>query len=186
MPTIIKDGAANEEHMETVASLSIEQQLQLAAANFGDTLESKLAAAALATLVARMVKLDEADQRALFVCVKDLSTIKGREDAEDTMKTILEILEPRPEGGILVSSDELDKAHPRQCHESWLVWISQQLKSLREERRMTQEELAERSGLPQSHISRLEAGRHSPSMKTLKKLAGALGVDVNSLTLLSC
>ena len=183
--SLTKDSAATDEHMETVASLSIEQQLQLAAANFGGTLESKLTAAALATLVARMVKLDDEDQRDLFACVKDLSTNKGREDAEDTMKTILEILEPRLVDASVMDSDDLDRLHPRQCHESWLVWISQKLKQLREDRGLTQVELAKAADLPQSHISRLEAGRHSPSMKTLNKLASALGIDVGMLTLLS-
>jgi transcriptional regulator with XRE-family HTH domain len=42
----------------------------------------------------------------------------------------------------------------------------------------TQEQLAAESGLPQSHISRLEAGKHSPSRATLEKIAKALGVDV--------
>src|SRR5207244_2882883 len=133
-----------------------------AAANFGGTLESKLTAAAMATIVARMVSLDDADQADLFSCIRDLSTIKGREDAEDTMKTILEILEPRLGDTSLVNGEALDQARPRQTHESWLVWISQKLKSLREERGLTQHELAEKARLPQSHISRLEGGRHSP------------------------
>ena len=173
------------EHGVKVENLSIEQQLQLAAASFGGTLESKLTAAAVAAVVARMVQLDEADQRDLFECVKDLATIKTREDAEDTMKTILEILEPQVPGTCTVPADSLDEVHSRQTHDSWLVWISQKLKSLREERDLTQEELAKLAGLPQSHISRLEGGRHSPSMKTLQKLAKALDVEVGALTLLN-
>jgi DNA-binding XRE family transcriptional regulator len=180
-----KEPAATNEHMETVANLSIEQQLQLAAANVGGTLESKLTAAAMATIVARMVSLDEADQADLFACIKDLSTIKGREDAEDTMKTILEILEPRTEEMPLIDGRVLDDENPRQAHDSWLIWISQKLKALREERDLTQTQLADLAGLPQSHISRLEAGRHSPSMKTLKKLADALKVEIGSLNLLA-
>ncbi|MDM8008608.1 MAG: helix-turn-helix transcriptional regulator [Phycisphaerae bacterium] len=46
---------------------------------------------------------------------------------------------------------------------------------------MVKKALASKSGLPQSHISRLEAGRHSPSHKTLEKLASALAVPVNRL-----
>lgn len=181
--TIKRPSEDTNQHLKTLENLSLEQQLQLAAMNFRGTLESQLAAAAVAAVVARMVQLDEADQHDLFTCVKDLATIKTPADAEDTMKTILEILEPRQKPTLL-STEQLDKDHPRQNYESWLQWISQKLKSLREESGLTQAELALRAGLPQSHISRLESGRHSPSMKTLEKLAAALDVEVNTLTLL--
>jgi transcriptional regulator with XRE-family HTH domain len=42
-------------------------------------------------------------------------------------------------------------------------------------------QLARRSGLRQSHISRLERGRHSPSCVTLEKIAQALGIPVSQL-----
>ena len=174
-----------KEQVPHVEKLSIEQQLQLASANIRGTLESSLTAAAVATVGARMVQLDPDDQRDLFDCVKDLSTIKSREDAEETMKTILEILEPKGKGSNSLKDSLVEAVPSRQKHESWLIWISQKLRSLREDRGLTQEELANMAGLPQSHISRLEAGRHSPSMKTLQKLASALKVDVNSLSLLS-
>jgi len=40
---------------------------------------------------------------------------------------------------------------------------------------LTQEQLAQRMGTTQSAIARLEGGRSSPSIKTLKKLAEATG-----------
>ncbi len=181
----IKKSPEVEKQVPHVEKLSIEQQLQLASANINGTLESSLTAAAVATVVARMVQLDPADQSDLFECMKDLSTIKSREDAEETMKTILEILEPRGHESSRLKDSLVEEIPSRQNHESWLIWISQKLKSLREERSLTQAELARRAGLLQSHISRLEAGRHSPSMKTLQKLADALKIDVNSLSLLS-
>jgi transcriptional regulator with XRE-family HTH domain len=46
---------------------------------------------------------------------------------------------------------------------------------------MTQVELAQRSSLPQSHISRLEAGKHSPTQTTLEKLAQALDANLSDL-----
>jgi DNA-binding XRE family transcriptional regulator len=173
------------EQITHVENLSIEQQLQLAAANVGGTLESKLAAAAVATVIARMVQLDEQDQKDLWECVKDLGSLKTRQDVDDAMKTIIEILEPTDKSSLAMSSSALDDLHPRQTHESWLVWISEKLRTLRKQQNLTQGELAERAGLPQSHISRLERGVHSPSMKTLKKLANALQVDVGKLALLS-
>jgi transcriptional regulator with XRE-family HTH domain len=55
------------------------------------------------------------------------------------------------------------------------------IKKKRTEKGLTQAQLAEKSGLQQSHISRLEAGRYSPSWKTLGKIAEALGIEIGDL-----
>jgi transcriptional regulator with XRE-family HTH domain len=47
---------------------------------------------------------------------------------------------------------------------------------LRRKSGWTQEELADRSGLHTTEISRLESGRRNPTLKTMKRLAGALEV----------
>ena len=41
---------------------------------------------------------------------------------------------------------------------------------------LTQEQVAEHTGLPQSSVSRVETGRHLPSVSTLARLAVALGL----------
>ena len=40
---------------------------------------------------------------------------------------------------------------------------------------LTQKELSERTGINQAHISKLENGNANPSIKTLQRLAAALG-----------
>jgi transcriptional regulator with XRE-family HTH domain len=52
------------------------------------------------------------------------------------------------------------------------------LKSLREEKGMTQAEVAEAAGIRQPHYSKIERGVHSPNIRTATKIAGALDVDV--------
>jgi len=47
---------------------------------------------------------------------------------------------------------------------------------LRKEQHLTQEELAERTGINQGDISRLERGTRNPSLNMLKKLADGLGM----------
>ena len=49
----------------------------------------------------------------------------------------------------------------------------------RSEQNMTQKELAERTGIQQSHISRLESGNYNPSLKFLKKVAAGLGKQLH-------
>lgn len=61
---------------------------------------------------------------------------------------------------------------------NWLAFISSKIRQARTDAGWTQAELAEKSGLPQSHISRLENGQHSPSAKTLEKIAAALNLPV--------
>ena len=47
---------------------------------------------------------------------------------------------------------------------------------IRKEKGLTQEALAEKSGLSQQYISGLENGRRNPTIVTLFELASALGV----------
>lgn len=46
----------------------------------------------------------------------------------------------------------------------------------REERDMTQQQLAEATGITQADISRLESGTANPSLRTLKRLAAGMGM----------
>ena len=49
---------------------------------------------------------------------------------------------------------------------------------LREKHHLTQVELAEKTGLPQAQISRIERGAVSPTSATLARIAEALGADL--------
>jgi len=53
--------------------------------------------------------------------------------------------------------------------------IIQALIDAREELGLTQKELSEKAGITQGDISRMENGNANPSVKTLKKLANAMG-----------
>lgn len=55
------------------------------------------------------------------------------------------------------------------------------LRGIREEASLTQEELAERSDLDQATLSRIETGKREPRLRTLKKLARGLGVELPAL-----
>lgn len=47
----------------------------------------------------------------------------------------------------------------------------------RTEHELTQTAFGRLVGMPQSHVARLEAGEHQPSLATLVRLSGALGVN---------
>jgi transcriptional regulator with XRE-family HTH domain len=55
------------------------------------------------------------------------------------------------------------------------------LKSMRERRGLTQEQLAEMSGLASDTIRRAEHGAFAPSLRTMNKMAAGLAVPVHAL-----
>lgn len=57
--------------------------------------------------------------------------------------------------------------------------IGERIRQLRTERGMSQIELAERAGLIQPHIVRIEQGRYSVGLDTLQAIAKALGCTVD-------
>ena len=62
-----------------------------------------------------------------------------------------------------------------------LLELSQTIRQLRQERRMTVEQLAQRSGFSKGFISQVENFRISPSLKALNRIAEALAVDLKTL-----
>ena len=59
--------------------------------------------------------------------------------------------------------------------------VGRNVRRLRQERRLTQEAFAERSGFAQTYVSQLENGRLNPTIVTLFELAQALGVKPHIL-----
>ena len=53
--------------------------------------------------------------------------------------------------------------------------FSDKIKRAREVAGMTQKELAEKTGIRQSNISRIESGSSSPTIETLSRIASGLG-----------
>lgn len=57
--------------------------------------------------------------------------------------------------------------------------LAQQLMDRRKEQGLTQQELAKRSGIRQSEISKIEGGSANPTVHTLNAIAGALGSEIS-------
>lgn len=67
---------------------------------------------------------------------------------------------PAPGGGIPIEGERLGA----------------RIRELRHEAGLTQAELARRTGIHRPNIARVEAGRHTPSLETIARLATAIGV----------
>jgi len=65
----------------------------------------------------------------------------------------------------------------RLLEKNMAVRISRKLRELRQEKGFTAHEVARRSGIQRPNITRIESGKHVPTVDTLFRLAGALGVS---------
>ena len=59
--------------------------------------------------------------------------------------------------------------------------LGERIRAMRLERELQQRQLAEKAGLTPSMVSQMESGRLTPSLHTLGKIAGALGVTIAAL-----
>lgn len=59
--------------------------------------------------------------------------------------------------------------------------FGKQLKRLRQQRNVTQQELAEKTNLSLTFIGLLETEKRRASLKSLQKIANVLGIKVNEL-----
>ena len=59
--------------------------------------------------------------------------------------------------------------------------LGARVRSCREKRQWTQEELSERSELDRSYIAGIEAGLRNPSIKAINKVARGLGLMMSEL-----
>lgn len=59
--------------------------------------------------------------------------------------------------------------------------VGSRIRTCRLKRGLTQDQLSEKAGLPQSHVCRLEKGRHAATTETIRRIASALEVEMGEL-----
>lgn len=141
-----------------------------------DFSEGELAVACLMHRIATLPQESVADLAAL---APELAKCDNAETFREIVDTLREILFPELIGDICDgAAGPFRDAGNLQLR---MNWIGEKVKAKREAAGLTQVELAEKARLPQSHISRIESGKHSPSHKTITKLANALGIEEKDL-----
>ncbi len=134
---------------------------------------------AVGVITQRVQRLPKEDKNELYELLKEFITAESDDDRDSIIGAVLEILDQEP--GVGKRMDPADGGPLKPGLRTWIDFVSRRIRELRKTAGLTQEALAEKSGLPQPHISRLERGEHSPSRVTLEKLAGALGVPLSEL-----
>jgi ribosome-binding protein aMBF1 (putative translation factor) len=142
--------------------------------------DSPRAPVALAIEIFRKVmsKLPSNDRRDFVELMKEFGKAKTEEDFEAIRLAMVELLDQSPLD--VEPMPRLNGKRPEKL-QKWVDYVGKTIRDLRRARNITQEELAERSGLPQSHISRIESGQHSPSHHTISKIAKGLRVPIGQL-----
>ncbi len=127
---------------------------------------------AIGIVVERVSRLSSDDRRDLHDLVKGLSEADQPDEVEAIRVAMREILEQAP-SGVHGMKREDPGALPEKL-QRWMDHAAQRVRKARKAADLTQVQLAKKSGLPQSHISRIESGKLSPSRATLDKIAKAL------------
>lgn len=141
------------------------------------SVEGQLLTLSVTVVMDRIQRLSKEDRHDLFELVKELAVAATDEDRRGIRDTMIEILDGHSARLESLSLRDETEHHPKRWR-NWVDWIGGTLRKARKEAKLTQEQLAEKSGLPQSHISRIESGKHSPSRITIEKIAKALGRNV--------
>ncbi len=138
---------------------------------------------AIACLVHRITSLSQEAMKDFLDIGAELAKCPSPEVFKEIAETMREILFPDLIGQVnqmesTVAPTDNSLALPQGSRNSW---IGSKIKEKRQAAGLTQGQLAEKTGLLQGHISRLESGVHSPSFKTLERIAVAFGIKANEL-----
>lgn len=134
---------------------------------------------ALSIIVERIRTLAAEEREEVYTLVKELEHADTAEEVDSLVLAMREILDQASMTWERMNLAE--EVRPGPGLAKWIDFVSRRIRTLRKEAGMTQESLASKSGLPQSHISRLESGKHSPSQATLRRIASALRVPLSAL-----
>ncbi|MCX5689768.1 MAG: helix-turn-helix transcriptional regulator [Planctomycetota bacterium] len=139
-------------------------------------MEAQLVTMAVTVVLDRIGRLSKEDRNDLFALVKELASATTDEDRIGIRDTMVEI--PDGRAASVERADLSESGNQPEQWQRWTEWVSKRIRDARNEAALTQEQLAAASGLPQSHISRIENAKHSPARATIEKIAKALGKPV--------
>lgn len=129
----------------------------------------------------RLKKMPPEVVESVLELVKCLREEEGDEAREHISRTLLEIIFPESIRSIRLPVGEADEREARQKLNDYRKKVGEQIRRRREEMEMTQDQLADATGLSQSHVCRLEVGKHAPTYATMERIAKALNTSPDQL-----
>jgi ribosome-binding protein aMBF1 (putative translation factor) len=122
-----------------------------------------------------------AEARSDFAALCQMLVSDDEENRFDIAKAIVEIVWPEVTAVNGPQDSKEDVAEARRRVADYRRCVGRAIRKRRDELGWTQAELSKRCGLPQSHISRLERGKHAATFTTMERLARALKTSVAQL-----
>lgn len=98
----------------------------------------------------------------------------------EIIEAIVELVLPDDAIGSLEKRRPIDNGARERVNAS-RRFVGEQIRRYREAAGMTQTALARKAKIPQSHVSRLERGKHAPSHLTIARIAKALKVEPDAI-----
>ena len=141
---------------------------------------AKSAVLALSIFIDHLESIPPMDQEDLFDLLQELRKTTDEEEVASIRRAMVEIVSQVPVTVKRMPLAGVAKSTPEGL-KKWSRHVGARIKELRVKAKLTQEELAAKTGLPQSHISRLEHAEHSATNMTLEKIARALGVEIGKI-----
>jgi ribosome-binding protein aMBF1 (putative translation factor) len=134
---------------------------------------------ALEEIKKRFKKLPKQQRKDVVHLLDQLVSATG-DDAREIEQALAEILAPADYEVIETLDTEVDSETVTRLR-AYRERVGRSIRSRRQELEMTQAALAEKAGIPQSHVSRLECGKLTATYITIKKVAKALKIAANQL-----
>lgn len=75
----------------------------------------------------------------------------------------------------------IDAKENRKLRDKLANHLSQRLKEVRKNKKLTQQELADKAGLHLTYVGHLELGKYHPTVFVMWKIAKVLGVSIDKL-----
>ena len=129
----------------------------------------------------RILGLRPTQQKRIWELVQLYQEAASKQEAIEIGEVVGEILFRDPNtctAAPLEDEQSKDKGKALGRHR---VYVGRQIRKHRQRLKMSQEKLAEKAGIPQSHVCRLETGKHAPTYLTIEKLAKAMNVEPSEL-----
>jgi ribosome-binding protein aMBF1 (putative translation factor) len=131
--------------------------------------------------VNRILTLRPDQQRQIEELSKLYSKAKSAKEAEEIGDVVCEIMFGKSSDYVANDLGTGSTKEGRVALAKHRQYVGQQIKRHRQQLKMSQEELAMKAGIPQSHVCRLENGKHAPSYLTIERLAKALKTKPSQL-----
>ena len=132
-------------------------------------------------LLDRLLRLRPTQQKRILQLVELYRNSVDTQESEEIGAALAEILFRNPPSVTASKIEDERSDDGGAALTQHRQYVGRQIKKRRHQLKVSQEELAQKAGLPQSHISRLETGKHAPTYLTIEKVAKALRVKPSQL-----